>query len=384
MSLHVVQLVHPAQGRKVGIIEGERVHLLLRFPSVYYAALSADTTGKSLADTLLDDRSGETLAYDPIYFGESPWRLLPPFDHPDEPARCTVAGTGLTHRKGAENRNAMHTKEGQGVGVSGVGSQALEVADLTPIIPPSPPLPIPSFLGGEEETVPTPNTQHPDSPLTDSMKIYEWGVSGGKPEPGTVGVQPEWFYKGNGTILRAHNEPLDVPNFAEDGGEEPELVGVYFIDSFGSPRRVGFCVGNEFSDHVMEKRNYLYLAPSKLRNCAMGPELILGDIPEVIPGTVKVTRGESVLWETEIATGFGEMVHSRENLEHHHFKYPAHRRAGDVHLHFFGTGAFSFGAGIALEDGDVMQISLEGFGRPLVNPLRKNLSPVYPTTVTEI
>ena len=350
MTLHVVQIKHPAQGRKVGLIEGERVHLLLRFPSVYYAALSADTNGKTLSETLLDDRSGETLAYPPIYRGESPWRLLPPFDHPEEPARCMVSGTGLTHRKGAENRNAMHT-------------QAL-------------PLPNSPVHQGEAKELP--------APLTDSMKIYAWGEEGGKPEAGIVGVQPEWFYKGNGTILRAHNEPLDVPNFAEDGGEEPELVGVYFIDSFGVPRRIGFCIGNEFSDHVMEKRNYLYLAPSKLRNCAIGPELILGEIPAMISGGVKITRNELPLWQQAISTGFGEMVHSLENLEHHHFKYPAHRRAGDVHLHFFGTGAFSFGAGITLQEGDLMQISLDGFGPPLVNPLRRDSSPLSPTLGLEI
>jgi hypothetical protein len=31
------------------------------------------------------------------------------------------------------------------------------------------------------------------------------------------------------------------------------------------PRRVGFALGNEFSDHTLEKKNYLYLAHSKGR-----------------------------------------------------------------------------------------------------------------------
>ncbi len=346
MTLHIVQVRHPRQGRKVAVVEEDRLHLLLRFPSVYYAALAADAFGKSLAETLLSDRSGETLAYKPIYHGESSWRLLPPFDHPEDPARCLVTGTGLTHRKSAENRSAMHQNPRK------------ENAQ-----PPSPDAP---------------------APLTDSLKMYQLGETGGKPEPGTVGAQPEWFYKGDGTILRAHGEPLLVPNFGDDGGEEPELVGVYFIDSSGSPRRIGHCIGNEFSDHVMEKQNYLYLAPSKLRTCAIGPELILGEIEATIPGEVSIQRGNTVLWHQEIATGFGEMVHSRENLEHHHFKYPSHRRAGDVHLHFFGTGAFSFGAGILLEDGDLMQISLDGFGKPLVNSLRIETAPLHPTLVSEI
>ena len=64
------------------------------------------------------------------------------------------------------------------------------------------------------------------------------------------------------------------------------------------------------------------------------------------------------------------MSHTVANLEHHHFKYEAHRRPGDAHIHFFGAGAFSFGAGVELADGDVMVVAFEGFGRPLRNPIR--------------
>src|ERR1035438_1530325 len=105
------------------------------------------------------------------------------------------------------------------------------------------------------------------------MRMYEWGVEGGRPEPDAIGVAPEWFFKGTGGVLRGHNEPLDVPAYAEDGGEEPEVAGIYVIDAAGHPRRVGMAAGNEFSDHGVEKRNYLYLAASKLRTCAIGPEL---------------------------------------------------------------------------------------------------------------
>ena len=64
------------------------------------------------------------------------------------------------------------------------------------------------------------------------------------------------------------------------------------------------------------------------------------------------------------------MSHTVANLEHHHFKHTAHRRPGDAHIYFFGADAFSFGAGIALEHGDVMEIAWKGFGRPLRNPIQ--------------
>ena len=63
------------------------------------------------------------------------------------------------------------------------------------------------------------------------------------------------------------------------------------------------------------------------------------------------------------------MCHSLSNIEHHHFKFDFHRRPGDLHIHFFGADAFSFGDGTRLEDGDVMKVRFEGFGRALRNPL---------------
>jgi hypothetical protein len=75
------------------------------------------------------------------------------------------------------------------------------------------------------------------------------------------------------------------------------------------------------------------------------------------------------------------MCHSLANLEHHHFKHTEHRRPGDVHIHFFGADAFSFKDRLRLEDGDVMTISFEGFGRPLRNPIRIDRSEQEPIFV---
>ena len=164
--------------------------------------------------------------------------------------------------------------------------------------------------------------------------------------------------------------PLVMPDFALDGGEEPELVGLYVIGEDGTPHRLGYAVGNEFSDHVTERSNYLYLAHSKLRHCAIGPELRTGAAPRDLRGTSRILRGGAVLWEKPFLTGEANMSHTLENLEYHHFKYAAHRRPGDVHLHFFGTATLSFADGIRAQDGDVFEISLPALGAPLKNMLR--------------
>ena len=138
-----------------------------------------------------------------------------------------------------------------------------------------------------------------------------------------------------------------MPAYAEDGGEEAEIAGVYFIGADGTPWRIGMAIGNEFSDHKFEKRNYLNLAGSKLRNCSLGPELVLDPEFQSVPGTVKIERAGKILWSKDIATGESEMCHSLANIEHHHFKFEAHRRPGDLHVHYFGACSLSFGDGRA-------------------------------------
>ena len=142
------------------------------------------------------------------------------------------------------------------------------------------------------------------------------------------------------------------------------------MDASGQPRRIGMAIGNEFSDHKFEKKNYLNLAGSKLRNCSLGPELVIDPEFNSVPGKVTIERGGKILWSQEIVTGENEMCHSVANIEHHHFKFEGHRRPGDLHVHYFGACALSFGAGIQLMDGDMMIVQFEGFGRPLRNPLR--------------
>lgn len=318
-DVRLVQLVHGAT-RAVALVDEPHLVVLDGASSLLALAQDAAAGGTSLK-ALARQKAGRTrLDYQPIYDGTSAWRLLPPIDHPDEPSRCLVSGTGLTHLGSAADRQSMHEAK--------------------------------------------------EADLTDSMKMFRLGLADGKPAPGSIGAAPEWFYKGPGTILRAHGGPLDVPAYAEDGGEEAEIAGIYFVDAAGTPCRVGMAIGNEFSDHAFERRNYLNLAGSKLRTCALGPELVVDPAFTSVPGEVRIVRGGALVWSKAIVTGEAEMSHSLRNIEHHHFKFEAHRRPGDIHVHYFGACALSFGAGVRLEDGDQMEVAFAGFGRPLRNVVR--------------
>ena len=316
--MRLVQIKHPKIGRKVALVDEPDLILILGFSSAFELANYCIQNGKSLQKTVQYFRSTERLNYDLIYSGHSDWKLLPAFDHPDDPLHCMISGTGLTHKASAENRQAMHEAEVK-------------------------------------------------TELTDSMKMYLWGLEKGHPTPDQIGVQPEWFYKGNGTVLKGHGSTLRVPTYGNDGGEEPEIAGIYIIDRLSRPWHIGFAAGNEFSDHLMERKNYLYLAPSKIRDCAIGPELVLGSDFANIIGQVSVTRNGLPHWVKKIRTGEANMAHSLANLEYHHFKYSNHLVPGLVHIHFLGADAFSFGEQITLQDGDEMIVDWEKMGRPLRN-----------------
>ena len=109
--------------------------------------------------------------------------------------------------------------------------------------------------------------------------------------------------------------------------------GLYVIGDNGEVLRVGFALGNEYSDHVMERRNYLYLAHSKLRQSSFGPEVLIGELPHEVKGTVRIVRDGKEAWQGELLSGEANMCHSIANLEQHHFKYAGFRRPGDVHIY---------------------------------------------------
>jgi hypothetical protein len=135
---------------------------------------------------------------------------------------------------------------------------------------------------------------------------------------------------------------------------------------------------------VMEKKNYLYLAHAKLRQCAFGPELFIGDLPESIEGTARILRDGETIWEKPFPTGEANMSHSIENIEFHHFKYNQLLRAGDVHAIFMGTAVASFADGIAVNVGDTFEIDIPLLGRPLINSTQASKPQVGPGAIKSL
>jgi hypothetical protein len=317
MTLRLIQIVNASQERQV--LTGDDAgafRVVEGFATTYDLAREAIRSGRSLADLVAALPKGEAVD---VAAALAEGRVLAPIDHPDA-THLHVTGTGLTHLGSAEGRDKMHAKA--------------------------------------------------EAEQTDSMKMFLMGVKGGKPADGEVGAQPEWFYKGNGHVLAGPTDALTSPAFALDGGEEPEMAGIYVIGDDGTPYRLGFALANEFSDHVTEKGNYLWLAHSKLRPASLGAELRVGELPHHIQGMARIRRGNETVWEKPFLSGEDNMSHSFANLEHHHFKYGLFRQPGDVHVHCFGTATASFADGVKTQDGDVFEIEADAFRYPLANPLK--------------
>lgn len=329
MTFRLVQYRGEAGERRVIAAQGDEARFVAGATDIRTLAQRAIADGLTLAERV--ERCGLDGPVDLLAELDA-GTLVAPIDHPD-PARIILSGTGLTHLGSAEGRDRMHRA---------------------------------AMAGGQ----------------TDSMRMFLEGVEGGKPAPGTVGQQPEWFFKGNGAHLVGPGDALEMPAFALDGGEEPELAGIYLVGPDGTPWRIGLCLANEFSDHVTERHNYLWLAHSKLRQAALGPELLVGDPLADVQGRSRIVRHGETIWEKPFLTGEANMSHSLANLEHHHFKYALFRQPGDIHVHFFGTATLSFADGIRAEPGDRFEIEAAPFTLPLVNVLARSAD--RPVTVRRL
>ncbi|NBO21337.1 MAG: GguC protein [Rhodobacteraceae bacterium] len=327
----LISQVIGSDGRVAVVVrEGSEAAILRGTDSTYALASEAAATGRPVAAIIAERGLGDAVDLPAL---AAAGRVTLPITHPD-PAHMHLTGTGLTHLGSAAARDAMHAK-----------------------------------LAGADT-------------LTDSMKMFRMGLEGGRPADGQIGAQPEWFYKGNGTQAVAPGGVLTAPGFAEDGGEEPEIAGIYVIAQDGTPCRLGWALANEFSDHVTEQVNYLWLAHSKLRVCSFGPEILIGAPPADIRGASRIYRAGALLWEKPFLSGDANMSHTFANLEHHHFKYDLFRQPGDVHVHMFGTATLSFADGIRTAPGDEFEIEVQAFGLPLRNALAQAPASAHPVTVT--
>ena len=158
--MRLIQFHIPNKGWRVGLIEDDTIFDLTdlnpKWDRLYHLFFEARKEGKTIEKYISSSpfrSSASTFIYSNFLErrpGDRRGWLLPAIDHPN-PAHCIIAMTGLTHLESVSQRDKMHKNDGL--------------------------------------------------PKTDSQKMFEMGVEGGKPNPGLRGIQPEWVYKGSGMIL---------------------------------------------------------------------------------------------------------------------------------------------------------------------------------------
>lgn len=305
----LVQLRHIEEGRRVALVDAsgdrEQLQLLSTYRSIYSFAQAAIATGVELRELISTDLAGIALDYDPIHAGDSEWKLLASFDHPIVPTRCIVSGCANRH---GMSHDSAGRADSHGQASESAGQAARRYA-------------------------------------------------------------PTLFFKGTGATVRAHNETIRIPGYAKSGAEEAEIVGVYLIDPNRIPRRVGFSLGNEMADPALFDADANLYSHSKLRECAIGPELVLDAAFDSIGGKVSVARGNGDQWSHEIRTGEAHTEFSLAEIEQRLFQHASHRQPGDVHVHFLGGSVSSYAEIGSLTDGDQVTIEFSGMGRPLRNTI---------------
>jgi hypothetical protein len=125
--------------RRVGLVDEPHVRLLDGCYSIYVLAQIAIEVPKKLSEVAHPRRPSDKLGCEPIYAGGSEWQTLPAIDLPQVSACCLISGTGLTPIGGARGRQSVH-------------------ATVT-------------------------------EDLTDSVKMFRWGVEGGRPRMNPVRVE---------------------------------------------------------------------------------------------------------------------------------------------------------------------------------------------------
>ena len=295
--MRLVQLAGP-DGRRVALVEEPRLRLLEGCRSVYDLASECLKEGVSLPRghrTARGPTNSSTTT--PFMRAQSDWRICPSADVPSEPARCLVSGTGLTHKASAKNRDAMHA-----------AAQA----------------------------------------VTDSTRMYQSGVEGGKPAPGRSGSRARVVLQGMRHGAAGAQRAADCSGIrggrrrgAGSSGRVPDRCAR--ARRGGSDSRWAM----SFPITCWSARTICIWRP---RNCAPAPSVRNSwwmAISIWCPERYRSNAASRILWSREIRTGESAMCHSLANIEHHHFKFEFHRRPGDLHIHFFGADAFSFGDGVA-------------------------------------
>src|SRR6201995_353220 len=93
-TTRLVQLTHPF-GRCIALVSEPNLVLIDNFHSVYELTLAAIDSVTPIKKLIEQNLTANKIDYNEVYQGNSEWKLMPAFDHPQNSLSCIVSGTGL-------------------------------------------------------------------------------------------------------------------------------------------------------------------------------------------------------------------------------------------------------------------------------------------------
>lgn len=136
-----------------------------------------------------------------------------------------------------------------------------------------------------------PSEGHPQGPLRPPLKPSDSLLAQiSEVSLNTPNTRQGWFYKGNGSLLKTDGEALMIPYHALSICSQPGVFCVYLVDHFKQLRFVGFSLGHDIHDPLLSRQDASSCAQSRLRQCAITPALILGELQSSLSLNVRVER----------------------------------------------------------------------------------------------
>ncbi len=167
--------------------------------------------------------------------------------------------------------------------------------------------------------------------------------------------RPELFFKATAPRTRGHGDKVAIRSDSSWDVPEPELT--LAINKHG--KIFGHTIGNDMSSRSIEGENPLYLPQAKVYtgSCAIGPCLLIDDVPE--PDTkiaIEITRGGDAVFSGE--TKLSQLKRSFEELAE--FLFRSNDFANGAYL-MTGTGIVPE-SDFSLKVNDLISITIEGIG----------------------
>ncbi|MEE6666161.1 hypothetical protein PS423_01955 [Pediococcus acidilactici] len=162
----------------------------------------------------------------------------------------------------------------------------------------------------------------------------------------------DWYYKGNGNVLRKDGDYLVLPLYGLWGGLETEILMVHLINENLEPVYLGYTLAIDFTNTGLRRRNKSLKNLSHISQTMVANEIATSSFPEYDIAHTNITRGGKVIWNSDASAGKRNMWMNPKKLINFLFRNKEILLPGMIFYTLTGATMSSDKAGIHLKKGD--------------------------------